>query len=242
MALPEVHRGPDRAVTLGPGTRTRHSFSFGSHYDPDNTGFGALMAVNEHWLEPGSGYPVHPHSDVDIVTWVLAGELVHRDSTGGDRWLGEGVVQVLRSGAGVTHSEHAPADRPVHFVQMWLLGAAVSGSPTYQRRDVGAVLGRDTVVTLAAGPRGTDAQNGLALGEPGAVLRAYRLPAHSRAVLPAAHRLHLHVTSGAAVLPGTPDEPGASMRGGDTARCTAGTPLQLWAQEPTELLVWTLPT
>src|SRR4028119_142963 len=107
-----------RPTTAGEGRLTRHSLSFGAHYDPGNVAFGALVAHNDDRLEPGSGYPDHPHVDVEIVTWVLEGVLAHRDSLGGAADLGPGTVQVQSAGSGVRHSEIAdPGAGPTRFVQ-----------------------------------------------------------------------------------------------------------------------------
>ena len=80
--MPEVRRADERFHTVGDGVQTWHSFSYGVHYDPDKIGFGPLMAINAEHVEPGRGYDVHHHADVEIVTWVLEGVLRHEDSTG----------------------------------------------------------------------------------------------------------------------------------------------------------------
>lgn len=238
-----VHRGADRAGTQGPGALTRHAFSFGRHYDPANTGFGALLAVNEEQLEPGAGYPDHPHAGIDIVTWVLEGELVHT-SGGGTARLRPGTVRVLRTGAGTTHAEHAPPDAGVRFVQTWLTAGPTPGAVSRAELDVSEALRAGDLVLLAAGP---DAgQGGVELGEPGVALHAARLVPGREVLLPDAPLLHLQVTRGAVRVDGPEPESGTVLRDGDASRHTAGPDLTacrttMCAASPAEVLVWSLP-
>lgn len=126
----QVYAGSARLVTRRPDRATAHSFSFGEHYDPANVGFGPLVAHNDDRLAPGGGYPDHGHRDLEIVTWVLSGALVHTDSLGHRSVLGPGTVQVQSAGSGITHSETAdPASGPTRFVQSWVRPEAPGGQP-----------------------------------------------------------------------------------------------------------------
>ena len=117
----DVRRGAERFTTTGDGLTTRHSFSFGHHYDPANVRHGALVAHNDDLVAPGHGYDPHQHADLEIVTWVLDGSLVHEDSDGHRGVVQPGVVQRLGAGSGVRHSERNDAEgRETRFVQMWL--------------------------------------------------------------------------------------------------------------------------
>lgn len=119
-----VSRAADRYRTSGDQGETWHAFSFGPHYDPDNTHFGLLLACNEEQVRPSAGFPEHRHAGIDIVTVVIDGTLSHTDSTGAKRLLGPGEVLVLRTGEGVLHSEYNADDqRDLHFLQLWLVGA-----------------------------------------------------------------------------------------------------------------------
>ena len=132
----EVRRSADRFLTVGDGTVTRHSFSYGAHYDPANVRFGPLVAINVEHLAPGSGYPAHRHSDVEIITWVLEGVLRHEDSTGIAGDVGPGVLQRLSAGPGVQHTEvNASATDPLVFVQM-MLASDHDGDPEIEQRAV----------------------------------------------------------------------------------------------------------
>lgn len=111
---------------------SRHSFSFGRHYDPERMGFGPLRVVNDDIVAPKGGFPPHPHRDMEIISIVLDGELEHKDSMGNGRVIRTGEIQYMSAGTGVTHSEFNPSsDRPVHFMQIWIQPNAVGQKPAY---------------------------------------------------------------------------------------------------------------
>src|SRR5207237_1254605 len=98
-----------------------HSFSFGQHYDPENMGHGQLLVNNDDIINPGSGFMTHPHQDMEIVTWVLEGELEHKDSAGNKGIIYPGLAQRMSAGTGIWHSEINPSgQKPVRLVQMWV--------------------------------------------------------------------------------------------------------------------------
>lgn len=137
----EVQRADDRFLTIAEGTSTRHSFSYGAHYDAANIGFGQLIAVNEETVEPGHGYELHHHADVEIVTWVLEGSLLHEDTAGNRGVITPGQAQRLSAGDGVQHSERNASDtEDLRFLQMMLRSDNV-GEPSYEQRDVGPGAG-----------------------------------------------------------------------------------------------------
>jgi len=117
----DVRRATDRTESRANGIVTRHSFSSGSHYDSANTQFGPLVAHDEHVLAPGSGFDMHPHRDVEIVTWVLRGTLLHEDSTRHRSTVRHGTVQHLAAGSGVEHAERNGGADELCFVQMSIL-------------------------------------------------------------------------------------------------------------------------
>lgn len=211
----QVRRSDDRFVTRAPGVETRHSFSFGPHWDPQNTAFGRLVLHDEHRLAPGAGFPPHPHRGVDVVTCVLEGELVHEDDTGRRVRLGAGSVAHLRTGTGVVHSETAGSDG-ARFVQAWLVDER-PGAPTYVTRSLRPEL--DDAVRLDAG-----------------VLHAGRL-APGPAALPQAALMHVFVASGEvdATTPGGR----VALGEGDALRVTGGG-VALEVPVATLLVVWTL--
>src|ERR1700759_888466 len=118
-AATEIRRARDRAVTTTPWLKSRHSFSFGDHYDPDNTHHGLLLVNNDDRVAPDTGFDTHPHRDMEIVTWVLNGELTHQDSTGNHGVIYPGRAQRMSAGSATLHSEkNESATEPVDFVQM----------------------------------------------------------------------------------------------------------------------------
>ncbi len=187
---------------------SRHAFSFGSFYDPDNLRFGAILACNEERLAPGSGFDEHPHSHTEIVTWVVEGELTHRDSAGNATVVRAGDVQHLSSAAGVRHVERNDGDVPLTFLQMWLAPLEPGGSPSYT-----------TVPGIAD-------STPYALPEAGAMLHVRRLAAGERTAVPDAARAYVHVIGGEVRLDGETLSPG------DAARITGAVGLELVAEAP----------
>lgn len=195
----ELRRAGGRFVTGGDGRETRHSFSFGRHYDPENLGFGALVCHNDDLVEPGAGYPDHPHQEIEIVTWVLSGALAHRDSSGRSGVITPGQVQVMSAGSGIVHSETVePGSGATRFVQTWVRPATWGEPPAYAAAEVGADLAAAAGwLTLASGRR---AHGALPLRNPGATLWVASVVAGQRLVVPEAAAAHLFVATGGAVL------------------------------------------
>ena len=219
-----LYAGPDRFTTLARQRVTRHSFSFGEHYDPGNLGFGPLIAHNDDALEPGGGYPEHPHTDLEIVTWVLSGGLVHSDSTGRTAVVEPGHVQVLSAGAGIRHSELADAGSgPTRFVQAWVRPDVPGGAPVHHL--AASEVGRGRLVPVAGG-------EGLPLGTAGARLLVARLDPGAVVALPDEPMQHVFVASGEVAVPPGP------LAAGDALRVTDEPGLPVRAVAATELLVW----
>jgi redox-sensitive bicupin YhaK (pirin superfamily) len=138
MVAIEVRRGGERFVGRGEGRESRYSFSYAEHYDAANTHHGLLLAHNDETLAPDAGYADHPHRNVEIVTWVLAGTLTHRDSTGATHRVPAGWVQVMSAGSGVTHSETNEHTEPVRYLQMWVAPDRGDTDPGYALHEVPA--------------------------------------------------------------------------------------------------------
>jgi quercetin 2,3-dioxygenase len=130
-----VQRAADRAFFDHGWLQTYHSFSFADYHDPRNTNWGALRVFNDDTVQPGQGFGTHPHRDMEIVTYVLRGELEHRDSLGSHGVVSPGGIQYVSAGTGVMHSEYNhSAERDVHFVQMWVLPRSRGATPGYGQR------------------------------------------------------------------------------------------------------------
>ena len=113
---------------------SKHSFSFGDYYDPDNKGFRELRVINEDIIAPGGGFPFHDHQNMEIITYLLDGELEHKDSLGNGSIIKVGDIQIMSAGKGITHSEfNHSKTKPVHLLQIWINPNKQDLSPTYQQ-------------------------------------------------------------------------------------------------------------
>jgi redox-sensitive bicupin YhaK (pirin superfamily) len=228
----DVRRGEQRFHTRLDWLDSHHSFSFSRHYDPDNTHHGLLLVSNDDVVRAGTGFQTHPHRDMEIVTWVLDGELEHRDTLGNKGIIYPGLAQRMSAGTGILHSEMNPrGDRDVHFVQMWVLPDRESVDPGYQQLDVNAQLAGGGLVTIAGGD-GDDAA--IAIRQRDARLAVGRLGAGEALSLPDARHVHLYVARGEASL-----EDAGELIAGDAVRLTAaGAPRLQAGPGGAEVLVW----
>jgi len=127
-----IRRADERGRTNWAWLDSRHTFSFGEYFDPSNMGHRTLRVINDDRVMPGAGFGAHPHSDMEILSYVLEGALEHRDSLGNGSVIRPGEIQHLRAGAGVVHSEYNPsATDPVHFLQIWIVPGKRNLAPSY---------------------------------------------------------------------------------------------------------------
>src|ERR1700756_4403913 len=148
----EIRRAADRALTTPSWLNSRHSFSFGDHYDPDNTHYGLLLVNNDDIVAPRTGFDSHPHRDMEIDTWVLRGELIHQASPRYRGVIYPGLAQRMSAGSGILHSEkNDSVTEPVHFVQMWVVPDETAIAPSYQQHEIDSGLLDGELVAIASG-------------------------------------------------------------------------------------------
>jgi redox-sensitive bicupin YhaK (pirin superfamily) len=238
----DVRRADDRFKTKLSWLDSKHSFSFSRHYDPLNTHHGLLLVNNDDVVTPGRGFETHPHEDMEIVTWVLQGSLVHQDSTGHSGVIYPGLAQRMSAGTGIMHSEKNDAWRiqggvehtePVHFVQMWVVPDEGGLTPGYEQLEIDDALLRGGLVPVASGlPEHADAA-AIRIQNRYAALYAARLGPGESVQLPEAPYVHLFVARGDVTL-----ENAGSLTAGDSVRFTATGGHRLTAAQPAEVLVW----
>lgn len=130
---------------------SKHSFSFGDYVDQDHVGFRSLRVINEDRVAPGKGFGTHPHHSMEILSYVVEGELEHKDSLGNGRVIRAGEFQYMSAGTGVMHSEFNPrSDQPAHFLQIWIQPRERGGEPRYQDFDTAAKRVKDGLFLLAS--------------------------------------------------------------------------------------------
>mgnify|MGYP001570583536 CR=1 FL=1 len=135
---------------------TRHSFSFGDYYDPAHTSYRSLRVINEDRIAPGKGFGMHPHSSMEIFTYIISGELEHKDSMGNSRVIKAGEFQYMSAGSGVMHSEVNPSDtQATHLLQIWITPSSPGGDPLYADMNTKA-LKNQNALTLFASSDGRD--------------------------------------------------------------------------------------
>src|SRR5512140_3612574 len=135
MTMITLRKASDRFHTSIDWLDSWHTFSFGEHYDPRQSGFSALRVINDDTVQPGQGFGSHPHRDMEILSYVLAGALQHKDSSGGGGVIRPGDVQRMSAGSGVVHSEfNASREAPVHFLQIWIVPESRGIPPRYDQK------------------------------------------------------------------------------------------------------------
>ena len=238
----ELRRAADRFATRLPWLDSHHSFSFGPHWDAANTHFGLLLVNNDDVVQPGTGFETHPHRDMEIVTWVLSGSLVHQDSEGNKGIIYPGLAQRMSAGTGILHSEkndswkmngEPPHDDPVRFIQMWVLPDEDGIEPGYEQMDIEDQLLRGGLVPVASGMDGHRDVSAIRIKQKNATLYAARMEHDTSVPLPDAPFVHLFVARGAVDLEGA-----GRLEEGDAARISGAEGQMVTAYDDAEILVW----
>lgn len=213
---------------------SRHSFSFGEYYDPKHRGISVLRVINDDRITAGAGFPTHPHNNMEIVSYVLEGELAHQDSMGNGSVIRKGDVQRMSAGTGVTHSEYNPStSQGTHFLQIWLLPTQRNIQPSYAQTHVSDAE-KTAGWRLLISPDG--AEGSLATNTEARLYASLLAKAQVRDYQLAPGRLaYLFIASGSIELE---DQ---TLNAGDGVTLTAGTSLKLIGKELAELLLFDLP-
>jgi redox-sensitive bicupin YhaK (pirin superfamily) len=228
----DIRRAGERFATKIDWLDSKHSFSFGQHYDSSNTHHGLLLVHNDDIVRAGTGFGTHPHRDMEIVTWVLSGELEHKDSEGNHGIIYPGLAQRMSAGSGIRHSEHNPnANTDVHFLQMWVPPDTDGIRPSYEQLDISADIKSGELVPIASGKRHESA---ITIHQRDAVLWGARLQADSTIDVPDDHHVHVFVARGSGAI-----DPGGELSTGDAVRLTDADGIDFTAgPDGAEVLIW----
>lgn len=230
----ELRKSEDRGIANFGWLYSRHTFSFGHYYDPRHTGFGPLLVINEDEVQPARGFGTHGHRDMEIISYVLDGELAHKDSMGNGSVLRYGDVQRMSAGTGVTHSEfNHSASRGVHFLQIWIEPSTKGIAPGYEEKhfDAESKQGRLRLIASPDGAEGSvtihqDARLYASLLNGGQQLALELQPGR---------RAYLHLIRGALTVNG------ARLSGGDAAKIEGESQITIGNAEAAEFLLFDLP-
>ena len=226
-----VQRSAERAHFNHGWLDTYHSFSFADYRDPNNTHWGVLRVLNDDRVAPGQGFPLHPHRDMEILTYVLSGQLEHQDSMGNRGVVGPGGVQYMSAGTGVRHSEvNHSGEHDLHFVQMWVVPASAGAKPQYGQKDFSLEERLGNWLPVATGVPGEYAP--IKIGQ-SAAFYVLRLEGSSAARAFASNRLGFLF-----VADGEVSANGVALRTGDAVRIAGVDRLNVSGSA--ELLLWDL--
>jgi quercetin 2,3-dioxygenase len=228
-----VRHASERGRTQIDWLDSYHTFSFNTYYDPRHTQFRSLRVINEDVVNPGAGFGMHPHQDMEILTWVLDGGLEHRDNTGGGGVIRRGDLQHMTAGTGIYHSEfNASKSEPVHLLQIWLRPSEKGLKPGYEQTHFDAPEFAGKFRVLAA----PEPREGALQIHQDAELHVAALNADAEATYPLRDGRHawLQVARGAVKVNGV------NLEAGDGAAVSEEKQLRVEAVEPAEVLLFDL--
>ena len=208
--MQEIRKSKDRGYADHGWLRSFHTFSFADYYDPGHMGFGPLRVINEDRINPDKGFGTHGHRDMEIISYVLDGELAHKDSMGNGSSIVPGDVQRMSAGSGVRHSEFNHAQSVTHFLQIWIEPNELGIEPGYEQKHFDAASKRGQLRLIAS----SDARDGSVKIHQDASLYAALLDGAEKVThaLSAGRRAYVHVARGKVTVNGTPLEAGDAMK------------------------------
>jgi redox-sensitive bicupin YhaK (pirin superfamily) len=232
--MQEVRKSEDRGLADHGWLQSQHSFSFANYFDPQHVEFGVLRVINEDRVAAGGGFGTHPHRDMEIISYVLDGELSHRDSIGNGSVIRPGDVQRMSAGTGVFHSEQNPSQQdPVHFLQIWIRPDRNGIAPGYEQKYFGPEEKRGRLRLIVSG----DGAQGSVRMHQDAKLYAGLFDGNEAAELAVAagRRAYVHLVKGTLTVNGT------RLSGGDALKLSDTTQLSIRDGKDAEVLVFDLP-
>jgi redox-sensitive bicupin YhaK (pirin superfamily) len=232
--MQEIRKSNERGQADHGWLKSQHSFSFAEYFDEEHVQFGALRVINEDRVEPGRGFGTHPHRDMEIVSYVLDGELAHRDSMGNGSIIRPGDVQRMSAGTGVFHSENNPSPtKPVHFLQIWIRPDRVGVTPGYEQKTFDASEKRGKLRLVVSG----DGAQGSVTVHQDARMHAGLFDGAESAQLDVAagRRIYVHLVRGELHVQGT------RLAAGDALKLSDVTRLEIRDGRDAEVLVFDLP-
>lgn len=227
----EIRQATQRGSANFGWLKSRHTFSFGSYYDPAQMGFSVLRVINDDVVTPGAGFDTHGHKDMEILSLVLEGSIAHKDSAGNTEVLPAGEYQLMSAGRGIYHSEFNASNKDtLRFLQIWLLPDSTGGEPGYQQKSFGEQPG----LTLILSP---DGRGGSLKLKQNALLYQLILPMAEQLELPLQPKrnAYVHLISGELELNGQQLQPG------DGVKVNAEQLLQMRAVSAVKALIFDLP-
>ena len=230
----DIRRSNERGYADHGWLKSFHSFSFADYFDPEHIEFGPLRVINEDRVQAGQGFGTHGHRDMEIISYVLSGELAHKDSLGNGSTIRPGDVQRMSAGSGVRHSEFNPsASEGVHFLQIWIQPNVRSISPSYEEKRFSAQEKRGRLRLIAS----PDRADGSVLIHQHARVYAGLFDGAETARLDVAHgrRLYVHVARGAL------SANGVALSAGDALKITNASSVTIADARDAEVIVFDLP-
>jgi quercetin 2,3-dioxygenase len=230
----EIRRSNERGFADHGWLKSFHTFSFADYFDPEHVEFGPLRVINEDRVQAGAGFGTHSHRDMEIISYVLAGELAHKDSMGNGSTISPGDVQRMSAGTGVRHSEFNPSPgEPVHFLQIWIQPAKRNIEPSYEEKRFAPEQKRGRLRLIVS----PDRADGSLLIHQDAKIYAGLFTGDERAELEVqrGRRIYVHLARGSLSANGD------ALEAGDALRITDATKLTLSEGRDAEVLVFDLP-
>jgi hypothetical protein len=233
--MQEIRRSKERGYADHGWLRSYHSFSFAEYYDPRHVEFGPLRVINEDRVAAGQGFGTHGHRDMEIISYVLAGELAHRDSIGNGSTISPGDVQRMSAGRGVRHSEFNPSNANlVHFLQIWIQPNVQGIEPSYEEKRFELTEKRGRLRLIASADQ---SEGSVLIHQDARVYAGLFDGAESASLTIAPGRLaYIHVARGAVTVNGV------ALEAGDALKLSETPPLQLQNGRDAEVLVFDLPS